>query len=72
VDSIENAIIIKSSPKEGQATFQDFGGLLYHCQYVLIETPAAFLWVDFTATQTTFEANKEKFEVFMGGFEILR
>lgn len=116
VDSIENAIAIKSSPKDGQATFQDFenfvvgkwgfgghpnwsdnfvcmgikeleefaglgksykvylmnGALLYHCQYVLIETPAAFLWVDFTATQTTFEANKGKFDEFMGGFEVMK
>lgn len=116
VDSIENAIIIKSSPKEAGATFQDFenfvvgkwkfgghpnwsethvcmgikelpefsglgksykvylmnGRLLYHCQYVLIETPAAFLWVDFTATQTTFDANKGKFEAFMAGVEVMK
>lgn len=116
VDSIENAIVIKSSPKDGNAVFREFedfvvgkwsfgghpnwsdeyvcmgikelpefsqlgksykvylmnGGLLYHCQYVLIETPATFLWVDFTATQTTFEPNKEKFQEFMAGLEVMK
>lgn len=47
-------------------------GLLYHCQYVLTETETAFLWIDYTATQETFDKNKEKFEEFMEGFEIMK
>lgn len=44
---------------------------LYHCQYVLVETETAFLWIDFTATKKTFDKNKGKFDEFMNGFEIM-
>ena len=46
--------------------------LLYHCQYVLAETETAFLWIDYTATQETFDKNKDKFDEFMSGFEIMK
>ena len=46
--------------------------LLYHCQYVLTESETAFLWIDYTATEDTFDKNKGKFEEFMKGFEILK
>lgn len=47
------------------------GNALYHCQYVLVETETGFLWIDFTATQETFDKNKGKFDKFMSGFEIM-
>lgn len=47
------------------------GELSYQCQYVLIETSKAFLWVDFIATPTTFSVNKAKFVEFMRGVEVL-
>lgn len=46
--------------------------LLYHCQYVLVETKTAFLWIDYTATQETFDKNKDKFDEFMSGFEVMQ
>lgn len=45
---------------------------VYHCQYVLAETETAYLWIDFTATQETFDKNKGKFDEFMNGFEIMK
>ena len=46
------------------------GGLLYHCEYVLLETNTAYLWIDFTSTETTFDKNSNKFEEFMSEFKI--
>ncbi|MBL0154969.1 MAG: hypothetical protein IPP93_16415 [Chitinophagaceae bacterium] len=31
-----------------------YEGVIYNCAYALIETSKAFLWVDFTATNTTY------------------
>jgi hypothetical protein len=44
-------------------------GLLYHCEYILLETKTAYLWIDFTSTETTFDKNIDKFEEFMSGFK---
>mgnify|MGYP001797484253 CR=1 FL=1 len=46
--------------------------LMYYCQYVLIETETAYLWIDYTSTQETFDSNKGKFDEFMSGFEVLK
>lgn len=46
------------------------GNLLYHCEYVLTETRSAYLWIDYTSTQETFDKNFEKFEEFMRGFKV--
>jgi hypothetical protein len=47
-------------------------GLVYHCQYVLVETKTAYLWIDYTATDETFDVNLPKFEEFMDGFELTK
>jgi hypothetical protein len=47
-------------------------GLLYDCQYLLTESETAFIWIDFTATRTTFDENKKRFDEFIKGFEILK
>jgi hypothetical protein len=44
--------------------------LIYHCEYVLLETPTAYLWVDFTSTEETFDLNIHKFEEFLTGLEV--
>jgi hypothetical protein len=44
--------------------------LLYHCEYVLVETKSAFLWIDYTSTQETFDKNFAKFLEFMSGFKV--
>jgi len=46
------------------------GKLMYHCEYVLLETKTAYLWIDFTSTQETFDKNIDKFDEFMKGFKI--
>jgi hypothetical protein len=43
---------------------------LYNCQYVLIETPKAFLWVNFVATKETYAENLGKFEAFLAGLAV--
>jgi hypothetical protein len=46
------------------------GKLMYHCEYVLLETKTAYLWIDYTSTQETFDKNIDKFEEFMNGFKV--
>jgi hypothetical protein len=46
------------------------GGLVYHCEYVLVETKSAYLWIDYTSTEGTFDKNFAKFEEFMSGFKV--
>jgi hypothetical protein len=44
---------------------------IYTCKYVLAETKTAFLWIDFTATPTTYEINLPKFDEFLKGLQLL-
>ena len=44
---------------------------IYTCKYVLAESKTAFLWIDFTATPTTYEVNLPKFEEFLSGLQLL-
>jgi len=44
---------------------------IYTCKYVLAETKTAFLWIDFTATPTTYEVNLPKFDEFLRGLQLL-
>ena len=44
---------------------------IYTCKYVLAETKTAFLWIDFTATPTTYEVNLPKFDEFLKGLKLL-
>jgi hypothetical protein len=46
--------------------------LIYHCEYVLLETPTGYLWIDFTATKETFDKNFDKFKKLMKGFKVLK
>jgi hypothetical protein len=115
VDSIENALVIKSFSKEKIGSLENFekwviadysmgqeprwgddvkillkkkltefntlgnawkvqliwGGLLYDCCYIITETSKAFLWIDFTATTTTYPVNFEKLKQVMGLFKRL-
>lgn len=48
------------------------GRLMYHCEYVLLETETAYLWIDFTATAETFDTNISKFEEFLTGFKTIK
>ena len=70
----------KSMGKKDLGKYKDIGGaykaywkidrLIYHCQYVLLETETAYLWIDFTSTPETFEKNIVKFEEFLNGFNV--
>jgi hypothetical protein len=112
VDSIENAIAIKSFDKKKYKSLIDFenyvvnnlvvgqspswssthkfmgkkelgkykdigdaykvyllwGNMVYHCEYILLETKTAYLWIDYTSTEGTFDKNLNKFNEFMDGF----
>jgi hypothetical protein len=46
------------------------GKLIYHCEYILLETKTGYLWIDYTSTQETFDKNIDKFEEFMNGFKV--
>jgi hypothetical protein len=43
---------------------------IYTCKYVLAETKTAFLWIDCTATATTYEVNLPKFDEFLKGLQL--
>lgn len=51
--------------------FYIWKGLVYHNQFVLLETKTAYLWIQFCATPTTYDANMPKFDEFMAGLTIL-
>jgi hypothetical protein len=46
------------------------GSLMYHCEYILVETKSAYLWIDYTSTEGTFDKNLAKFKEFMSGFTV--
>lgn len=43
---------------------------IYHANFVLLETPKSYLWIQFMATPTTYEINLPKFDVFLEGLKI--
>jgi len=43
--------------------------VMYYCEYIIMETKTAYLWIDFTSTQETFDKNVGKFDEFMNGFK---
>lgn len=51
--------------------FTIFKGLVYHNQFVLLETKSAYLWIQLCATPTTYDTNMVKFDEFMAGLTIL-
>lgn len=44
------------------------GGLMYDCCYILTETSSAYIWIDFTATSTTYPKNFDKFKEIVSLF----
>ena len=51
--------------------FTFFKNKIYHHQFNLIETPTAYLWIQFTATPETYKENLPKFNEFIKGFRVL-
>lgn len=47
-------------------------GKIYQCQYIIIETPKTFLWIDFTSTKDTYDINLEKLKEIITSFEIIK
>lgn len=45
------------------------GGTMYDCCYILTETSTAYIWIDFTATSTTYPKNFEKFKEIINLFK---
>ncbi|NRA92770.1 MAG: hypothetical protein HRU26_08815, partial [Psychroserpens sp.] len=50
-----------------QKVFIMWGKLIYHNQFILLESGTAFLWIQFTASPETYEKNISKFDEFMSG-----
>lgn len=48
-----------------------YEGVIYNCAYALIETSKAFLWVDFTATNTTYNKQYPLFLEFVQSIKLL-
>ncbi|MEY4905698.1 MAG: hypothetical protein RLZZ292_3513, partial [Bacteroidota bacterium] len=55
---------------EAYKVYMLWEGLMYHCQYVLLETKTAYLWINYTATETTFDKNKAKFDELLDGLSV--
>lgn len=53
-----------------QKVFLFWENHLYHSQFVLIETKSAYVWIQFTSTQDTYNKNISKFDEFMNGFKV--
>ncbi|WNH09925.1 hypothetical protein [Thalassobellus suaedae] len=51
--------------------FTLFQNMIYHNQFVLIETEKAFLWIQFVATPETYELNLPKFTEFVAEIEFV-
>lgn len=52
--------------------FTLYQNAIYHNQFVILKSKKAYLWIQFVATPETYDANLEKFNEFMDGFELLK
>ena len=52
-------------------TYLMWKGKMYHCQYVLAETSGGYLWIDFTATEETYNTNLVKLREFLSTFALI-
>ena len=43
--------------------------LVYHCRFVLMETPKAYLLIDLWATEATYFQNVDRFKAFLAGIK---
>jgi len=48
-----------------------YGNLIYHNQFILLESKTAYLWIQFTASPETYDKNIDKFNEFMDGLQLL-
>lgn len=46
-------------------------GYLYYCCYIIVETSSSYLWIDFTATQETYDINFTKFKEILSNYKTL-
>jgi hypothetical protein len=52
-----------------QKVFLAWKNKIYYNEFVLIETKSAYLWIQFTSTQGTYDQNISKFNEFMDSFK---
>ncbi len=45
------------------------GNKIYHCCYIITQTDKAYVWIDFTATETTYPKNFERFKEVVSLFK---
>lgn len=48
-----------------------WGSKIYHSCYIIVETSNTYLWIDFTATEETYDLNFPKFEDIMKKYKTL-
>lgn len=48
-----------------------WGSKLYYCCYIIVETSNAYLWIDFTATEETYDVNFPKLKNLMSKYKTL-
>lgn len=44
---------------------------LYDCCYIVTQTRAGYIWIDFTAADHTYDKNFEKFKALVSGYQLL-
>lgn len=54
-----------------QKVFLYWQNKIYHSKFILLQTPKAYMWIQFMSTPETYDKNIEKFNDFMNGLEIM-
>jgi hypothetical protein len=63
--------LIKIENGVKQKVFTLWRNWIYHNLFILLETKAAYLWIQFTSTPDTYDVNISKFGEFMSGFKLI-
>jgi len=63
--------LIKVDNGVKQKVFILWKNLIYHDQFILLESNTAYIWIQFVATPDTYDKNIGKFEDFMKGFKTI-
>jgi hypothetical protein len=67
-----NHELIKIENGVREKVFIFWNKAIYYHEFVLLKTPTAFLWVQFTSTPETYDINIKKFDEFLFGLKVLK
>ena len=54
-----------------QKVFLYWQNKIYHSKFILLQTPKAYMWIQFMSTPETYDKNIEKFNDFMSGLTVI-